>query len=187
MDTNGGTNLLEDSSQILLGMNFYTAGFVGLMDDLQIYHIVLSTNEIAYLFHTPESVITNFSSPELAVGSGDTNLAWFSSGDNPWFQETTNTFGASVALQSGEVSYNQMSLPTTVTGPGTLTFQWATLAGDTSFNLVFFEDGSTNGVTSGDTPWQSQGPFDIAGGSACIDVDGFCQRLDQHHQRGVCE
>jgi hypothetical protein len=168
-DTQGGTNLLEDSTQILLGLAFDgptgISGYTGLMDDLQIYSVALGPRQISYLHDNPASVVTNTTSPELAAGVGDTNASWTSGGDNLWFQETTNTSGAAVTVQSGEATYDQTStLQTTLTGPGTLTFQWESLANDADFNLAFDVDGTNYDGISGITPWQSEGPVTLSAG-----------------------
>jgi len=163
----GGTNSLEDSTQILLGLGFTGnfTGYVGLMDDLQIYNAVLGPQQVSYLYGNPESVLTNIANSELAVGAGDTNAAWISSGDNLWFQETTNTSGANVALQSGETTYDQTStLQTTLTGPGTLNFEWQSVANDSDFNLEFDLDGSNYFNIYGITPWTSVGPLSLSAG-----------------------
>jgi hypothetical protein len=164
-----GTNSLEDSTQILLGLAFDgptgISGYTGLMDDLQIYSAVLGPQQVSYLYDNPESVVTNFPSTALALGAGDTNNAWISSGDNLWFEETTNTSGAAEAVQSGEVTYYQTStLQTTVAGPGTLTFQWESLANDTDFDLEFNVDGTNYANISGNTSWQPEGPVTLSPG-----------------------
>lgn len=65
--------------------------------------------------------------PTLEQALNVTNLTFTTGGDAPWWIETTNTHDGVMALQSGPIGDNQQSwLRTMVTGPGTLTFWYAT-------------------------------------------------------------
>lgn len=104
---------------------------------------------------------------------GTTNLDWATGGDANWFVETTNTYpGFSAAAQSGSVISNQSStLFVDVTGPGTLTFDWSSIANDPNqgFDYEFYLDNDpTNNnladLYSGVSPWAQAGPFTIPPG-----------------------
>ena len=165
----GSTDPLYINSIIALGgyFNYYT----GLLDDVQIYSGVLDEAEVAGLFANPGSTIPDVSGQDFNAVLGTTNLNWSTRGDTSWFVETTNTHnGAPAAAQSGSVIDSQSStLYTTVTGPGTLTFCWSSIAEDPNngFNYEFDMDGGWANNISGDTSWQApqNGPFTIPAGT----------------------
>jgi hypothetical protein len=105
---------------------------------------------------------------------GTTGLTWSSSGDSAWFLEATNTYNsAPYAAQSGSVTtYQTSTLSVTVTGPGTLTFYWASIANDLNngFDYEFDIDGTYQDDIYGDTSWyqevnpQTGMPYTIAAG-----------------------
>jgi len=142
-------------------------GYSGLIDDIQVYAGVLTGEEVSYLHSHPGSTVTkNFN-----TALGTTNLTWTTSGDTDWTIETTNTYnGAPAAAQSGSVTNSQTStLSVTVTGPGTLTFYWSSIANDPNagFDYEFYvDDPSTNDVNDlfGDNSWQQAGPYAISAG-----------------------
>jgi hypothetical protein len=133
------------------GYNF----FDGLLDDVRIYSTNLSASDVAILHNSGNL-------PTLAGAIGATNLAVTTSGDANWFVENTNTYnGAPAADQSGSViNYQTTTLTATITGPGTLTFNWSSIANDPNqgFDYRFYiDDPNTNDITDlyGDNPWQS--------------------------------
>jgi len=97
-----------------------------------------------------------------------TDLPWATMGDAAWFTETTNTYnGAPAAAQSGSVTGGQSStLSVIVTGPGTLTFYWSSIANDPDggFSCEFDVDGSYSNNITGDTDWYQDGPYAIGAG-----------------------
>jgi uncharacterized repeat protein (TIGR03803 family) len=97
-----------------------------------------------------------------------TNLPWATMGDAAWFTETTNTYnGAPAAAQSGSVTGSQSStLSVIVTGPGTLTFYWSSIANDPhgGFSCEFDVDGNYSNNITGDTIWYQDGPYAIGPG-----------------------
>ena len=97
---------------------------------------------------------------------GTTNLTWATSGDSAWFAETTNTwFGSMAAAQSGSVTNSQSSeLSTTVTGPGILTFYWASQDDCANFDYEFDIDGGYQADINCGTAWSQAGPFIISAG-----------------------
>jgi hypothetical protein len=99
--------------------------YSGLVDDVRVYSTNLSAGDVAALSSSGNV-------PTLASAIGATNLIVTTSGDANWFIETTNTYnGSPSAAQSGVLDYYQVStLSATVTGPGALTFYWATVDND---------------------------------------------------------
>jgi PKD repeat protein len=89
-------------------------------------------------------------------------------GDTAWFTETTNTYnGAPSADQSGSVTNGQAStLSVVVTGPGTLTYYWSSIANDPNqgFSCEFDVDGNYSNNITGDTAWYQDGPYFIGPG-----------------------
>jgi hypothetical protein len=135
-----------------------TNGYVGLMDQLQFYPRVISSDEVAYLYNNPGATLAGAptsSGPPLNTALG-TNFIWSTSGNVAWFVETTNTYYTNAAAaQSGSLQDGQSSiLQTTVTGPGNLTFLWETIAGNDDFDLEFDVDGTESFDISGQTSWQ---------------------------------
>ena len=127
--------------------------FTGLVDDLRIYSTNLSAGDVA-------DIKTNSTSANLlAVAIGTPNLPTSTSGDSNWFVETTNTYnGQTYAAQSGSVTNHQTStLSVTVTGPGTLTFYWSSIADSGgSFDYEFDIDGTYEDDIYDDTAWYQE-------------------------------
>lgn len=137
----------------------YVVPYTGLLDDVRIYGGVLSPDDVAALAQ---------SGATLNGALGTTGLTWTTTGDANWFVETTNTYdGEPSAAQSGSVTGNQIStLSVTVTGPGTLTFAWSSIADDPNqqFDYEFDLDGSYMDDIYGDTSWTQDGQFTIPAG-----------------------
>ena len=136
--------------------------FNGLLDDIQIYSGVLSPLQVAQLYTSPGSTLAV--APNFNAALNTTNLVWTTTGDTDWFVESTNTYDGVSAAQSGRVSNSQSStLSVTVTGPGTLTFYWSSIANDPhgGFDFEFDLDGSYLDNISGNTSWHQEGPFTI--------------------------
>jgi hypothetical protein len=80
----------------------------------------------------------------LNVALEDTNEAWGTYGDNFWIGETNVTEDGMYAAQSGPMTDDEMSvLQTTVTGPGTLTFNWNSYGQADNFYFEFDVDGQS--------------------------------------------
>ncbi|HEY3761735.1 MAG TPA: LamG-like jellyroll fold domain-containing protein [Verrucomicrobiae bacterium] len=154
----GPTNEVVVNATVYLAGGYYTQ-YVGLLDDVRVYSGELTAQNIASL--------AGNSNP-LGLALNATNLQWSTSGDADWFVETTNTFDDISAAQSGSITGAQSStLSTTVTGPGTLTFSWSSIANDPNygFDLEFNIDGSDEDDIYGDTDWYQDGPFNIPSGT----------------------
>jgi len=138
----------------------YYVSYVGLLDDVRIYGGVLSPDDVATLAAQGGSA--------LNTALGTSGLNWTTSGDANWFVETTNTYnGEAAAAQSGSVTGNQVStLSVAVTGPGTLTFAWSSIANDPNggFDYEFDLDGGYMDNITGDTAWYQDGQFIIPAG-----------------------
>jgi uncharacterized repeat protein (TIGR03803 family) len=113
--------------------------------------------------------LQDISTSQFTVGSpvanfnadlNTTNLPWATMGDAAWFTETTDTYnGAPYAAQSGSVTNSQSStLSVTVTGPGTLTFFWSSIANDPNqgFDYEFDIDGNDADDIYGDNSWAQE-------------------------------
>ncbi len=137
------------------GYNFYA----GLLDDVRVYSTNLSAGDVADI-DSGGNAIT------LATAIGAPNLDVTTSGDTSWFVEATNTDnGAPYAAQSGSVTDDQSStLSVTVTGPGTLTFYWASQDDCNSFDDEFDLDGNYENSISCSQPWVQDGPYSIPAG-----------------------
>ena len=130
--------------------------YSGLLDDLQIYNTVLTSNDVAYLFNNPgQTVATNSATgPNFNLAVNTTNLDWSDLGNSLWFTEASVTHDGVLAAQSGPVTFAQTSLlETTVSGPATLTFWWQTTASDSDFSLEFDLDSNYWDSIGGDTSW----------------------------------
>ena len=144
--------------------NSGSQGYDGLLDDLQVYNRVLSSDEITYLHAHPGSTVT---SPTIPLGNAlnATNLSWTTGGDASWFVETTNTHDNVSAAQSGTIGDNQESwTQTTVTGPGTLSFWWNVSSEGGSDYLEFLIDGNWQNDITGEQGWE-QRTYPIGPGS----------------------
>jgi hypothetical protein len=138
--------------------------YQGLLDDLQIYSRVLSPDEITSLYNNPGSVATSLDL-NFNAALGTTNLNYTTSGNADWFVETTNTFGGTTAAQSGSITGEQEStLALTVTGPGVISFDWATSPNGNNFNLAFELDGATLENIGPGSAWSADRPFNISAG-----------------------
>ena len=135
------------SSESLTGSGYDSIGgelssaYTGLLDDVQIYSGVLSSNEVAYLYNHPGLTVPDLTASvpiTLGVALNDPDLFWTTSFGTAWFVETPTNHDGVVAVQSAPLTdYNQIStLQTTVTGPGTLSFWWQTVATDGDFDCL---------------------------------------------------
>ncbi len=171
----GTTNLLSDPQNLIIGaigdagnpdptaVGYYN-GFDGEVDDLQFYSGVLSSNDVVNLYHNPGTTIPD-GGGSLGSALGTSGLDWSTSGDSTWFVENNYTAnGSPAAAQSGPVVDGQASiLSVTVTGPGTLTFDWAAyITGD--FLYQFAIDGNDTDDIDYIVDWFQDGPFNIPAG-----------------------
>jgi hypothetical protein len=158
-------------------------GYVGLMDSVQIYSRVISPAEVTFLYDNPGAAIPVPAAANSSFGAalGAPDLLWSTGGDADWFIETTNTWSSDDdAVQSGSVTLAQSStISTTLTGPGTLTFYWSSIANDPNggFYCECYYDGEPNynnldGI-SGDTYWFQDGPFDIPAGQHTLEWTAY--------------
>jgi hypothetical protein len=162
-----GSDLLNGPNDLDIGEQNLN-GYQGEMDEIQIYSGVLSASEVAYLYNHPGTAVADVSgnSQDFAAALGTTNLNWSNGGDTSWFVESTNTYnGSSAAAQSGSVINSQFSkLSVTVTGPGTLTFYWASLDDCNNFDYEFDIDGNYQNDIYCSQSWVQDGPYTISAG-----------------------
>ncbi|HWX21851.1 MAG TPA: LamG domain-containing protein [Candidatus Binatia bacterium] len=177
--SSGTTNLLNAPQKLTIGaladasnpdpnVGSYNNGYNGLLDDLQLYSGVLSSNEVAILYSNPGLTAPNVASHDFNAALETTGLVWTTSGDSLWFVQTTNTHDGVSAAQSGSVTNAQTStLSVTVTGPGTLTFYWSSIANDPhqGFDYEFDIDGGYANDIFGDQSWTQDGPYTIGAGT----------------------
>jgi N-acetylneuraminic acid mutarotase len=133
--------------------------------------VVVAGGDVSYYNGPPMPDVETFNQSAVfgpySYALNTTGLAWNSSGDTTWLVETTNTYDGVAAAQSGSVTNSQAStLTLTVTGPGTLTFYWSSIANDTNqaFYFEFDIDGVRQDSISGNTAWYQDGPFNIGPG-----------------------
>jgi hypothetical protein len=168
--TNASTELLAGETSCNIGGEWGCAGYIGLVDDAQIYSGVLKAADVSNLFANPGTTISNvagssYSSDALGAALNSTNLAWTVLGDAPWFVESTNSNDGVSAAQSGSLLDSQSSiLQTTVIGPGILTFYWECMANDDSFNLEFDIDGNDYDAISWNNSWTQEPEVSIPSG-----------------------
>jgi len=167
----GTTDPLNGNNYFLSIGGTYLSSYTGRLDDVQLYSGVLSASEVAGIYNSPGSTAPNVAGNNTPLGDAlnAPELAWATTGDADWFGETTNSHDNVSAAQSGSVTGGQSStLSTTVTGPGTLTFYWSSIANDPNggFDLQFDIDGGDVDDLYGDNPWQQpiSGPFIIPAG-----------------------
>ncbi len=162
--------LIADANYASIGGQ-YSSAFVGKVDDVQLYSGVLNASEVAYLYNHPGLTVSNIAGTGdvyFNVALGTTNLLWNTGGDTSWQVESTNTCNSQpLAIQSGSVTNGQSSIVSvTVTGPGTLTFYWSSIANDPNqgFSCSYYDNGNQLDTISGDTSWYQDGPFQITAG-----------------------
>jgi hypothetical protein len=168
------------SPNLFIGMNTtFAAGYIGLVDEIQIYSGVLSAGDVAFLYSHPGTNVADTTGSDISgalnAALGSSNLSWSVGGDTDWFVETTNTYSTNVAAaQSGRVTNDQISvLAATVTGPGTITFYWSDIANDTNggFDCEFYVDTTNNDMADlccGGNSWSQSQPFAIPAGQHTV-------------------
>lgn len=159
---------------LYLGLNWNAFnGFQGELDEVQIYSGVLSPAEVAYLYANPGTNVADVSGNNFNAALNTVGLNWATSGDSSWFVENDDTLDG-LAAQSGSVTNSQTStLSVTVTGPGTLTFNWSSIANDPNqgFDYEFYIDDPNSGDIAdlyGDNAWQSIEQSTYDGGPVII-------------------
>jgi hypothetical protein len=101
----------------------------------------------------------------LDVALDDSQLTWSTSGDGDWIGQTVTSYDGEDAARSGTITHDQESvLQTTVTGPGTLTFQWKVSSEANYDYLMFYVDGAQRASRSGSMDWETQS-YDIPSGT----------------------
>ena len=144
--------------------------------------------------------VWDYANVQFTVGSpaadfnadlGTTNLPWATMGDAAWFTETTNTYnGAPTADQSGSVTGSQSStLSVIVTGPGTLTYSWSSIANDPNagFSCEFDVDGNYSNNITGDTDWYQDGPYAIGPGQHTLSWTAYANYDTDPTQAGFLD
>lgn len=161
------TNLLNDPHLLTLGCKADASdsdpaspastgenGYEGLLDDLQIYNRVLSSNEVAFLHDNPGATLAG---NDFNVALNTTNLTWTTGGDANWFIETTNTFDGVSAAQSGVITDSQTNwIETTVTADGELSFYWKVSSEEDFDYLTFYINGEPQDSISGEVDWNQE-------------------------------
>ncbi len=84
----------------------------------------------------------------------NSNLTWFSSGDEVWLSTPESGSAGGTAMRSGAIIDDQQSsILTYIIGPATLTFRWqASTEADYDF-FYFIVDGDIQDTISGNVPW----------------------------------
>jgi len=105
------------------------------------YKVRITSVESSTKSHESLSNFTITTDP-LAEALDTTGLIWTTSGNLPWFYQTTTTKDGLDAAQSGAITHSQTSsLETTLVGPGTMTFWWKVSSESNYDFLRFFLNG----------------------------------------------
>jgi hypothetical protein len=161
--TSGPTNLFTNFTSLALGhLGNCFNGTTNLIDDVQIYTGVLTSNQVAYLFANPGA--TPPANTSLGEAVDAPQFTWFTGGGAPWIAQTNVTADNTDAAESGGVSGFQTSwIETTVQGPGIISFQWKIAA--TNFDyLEFYIDGQYQNYIDGESGWWGES-YRVPGGS----------------------
>ncbi len=105
-----------------------------------------------------QSVTATFSNVSLSQALDNPNLTWTTSGNTPWFGETTVSEAGGSAAASGSIAANQQSaIQTTVTGPANISFYWQVSSQLNHDILQFSATGPNTNIQtsiSGTVAWQ---------------------------------
>jgi hypothetical protein len=119
-------------------------------------------SEAERTFATPQDwtkagiqTLTLYVGADSLSGALDTTFSFTKDGDADWFSQATNFYYDEDAAQSGDISDNQdLSIQTTVSGAGTVSFYWKVSSeADWDF-LEFYIDGELQDQISGEVDWQ---------------------------------
>ncbi len=160
------TNLLNDPKILTIGSKADASdsdpaspgetgsnGYMGLVDDIQIYNRVLSAEEVAFLHDNPGAVIAG---SDFNAALNTANVTWTTGGDLPWFTQTTTTLDG-LAAQSGPITNDQSSyLETTVTANGNVSFNWKVVSEDGYNFLTFYINGEEQDEITGEVDWNQE-------------------------------
>ena len=118
-------------------------------------------------FGSVTSSVASLSVYDFSTALDSTNLFWTSTGDAAWFMQDNVTEDGVSAMQSGVIGeYQNSTLQTTVTGPGTLTFWWKMEAGADTW-LDFCIGDSRQLFLSGSVNWRQETCY-LAGGTQTL-------------------
>jgi hypothetical protein len=115
-------------------------------------------------------LLTTFTTTAQSFNNAvDNNELFFSHGGNAdWIVTTATTSDGDDAVKSGSITHSQESyFETTVTGPGTLSFNWKVSSESNYDYLRYYIDGTLQESISGITDW-TQKEISIPGGSHTI-------------------
>ena len=105
---------------------------------------------------------------DLDIALDNSQLTWTTSGNDNWIGQTITSYDGEDAAQSGDITHDQETvLQTTLTGPGTLTFQWKVSSEANYDFLRFYIDGNQQALRSGNLDWEAQS-YDIPSGSHTV-------------------
>jgi len=104
----------------------------------------------------------------LDAALDNSQLTWTTSGSGNWIGQTATSYDGKDSAKSGKITHNQETvLQTTLTGPGTLTFQWKVSSEVCCDFLRFYIDGSQQASRSGEVGWEAQS-FNILSGTHTV-------------------
>jgi hypothetical protein len=158
--------------------------YQGLLDDVRVYSGALTAEDVAFLFgQSPANAA--FNEALNTVG-----LPWSTGGDTGWLVERTNSFDSVSAAQSGSVTNFQSStISVTVTGPGSVSFYWASMAQDpnTGFDYEFdIDDNYVNDIV-GNSDWAFTGPYSIPPGEHTLSWTVYANGDTDPNQAGFLD
>ncbi len=103
--------------------------------------------------------LRDYTPPTISLGEAvdNSDLAWTSGEGANWFGQTATSYSGADAAQSGAILDSQESwLQTSVTGPGTFTYQWRVSSELNWDYLSLYLDDMLLSSISGELDWQSQ-------------------------------
>jgi hypothetical protein len=98
---------------------------------------------------------TLFSIRTIRIGEavGAPHLSWTTGGQSPWYGQAKIVSSGGTAVQSGKIADNESTwCQTTLTGPGTLSFDWR-VSSERDYDFLVFSFPGTSRSISGDVAW----------------------------------
>ncbi|WP_394787384.1 serine protease [Rhodoferax sp.] len=114
-----------------------------------------TSNSCSLTMSVARAITATFTVPAIALATAlDDALTWIAGGDVGFYGQTTTAKTGGSAAQSGRISDSQSSsLSTTVTGPGTMSFDWKVSSEADHDLFTVYIDGVAKYYWSGEAAW----------------------------------